>query len=330
MTTVSSAGILYNSTEWGMRFVNNVSAVSYSLVPTAQYSYVGGDNGRGPIYLLNGLTNKGYWFQLGVGYNNGTGYYITYAIYPPNNPSYTLKNGTVNLTSQIHPGDTVILQMQVKSNRVYLYAADLNSHGVFYYNYTANNATTFVGQPTSRTFFFFTGIMTEWWHNASYFQPQYRVTYTPYTLQQRTPVWLFLYGNFAQGAYQNESVAPVPAYISTPVSILGPNASVTYQNGSLITGTLAPTTFTTTSTTSSTTFASTTSTITFTTTSLQSSISSTSYSTTSIFTVPSNGNGILAPVAIIVAIAVAIAAYYLYAKARTRRKHGRRSRMIPR
>ena len=49
----------------GTTFTQDASSLAYTVIAVAQ---TGTDN-YGPAYLLNGLGNTGYWYQVGLSYN---------------------------------------------------------------------------------------------------------------------------------------------------------------------------------------------------------------------------------------------------------------------
>ena len=57
----------------GMTFTQSFASLTYNVTAVAQQE---SDN-YGPAYLLNGLTNSGYWYQIGLSWNwaeEGGGY----------------------------------------------------------------------------------------------------------------------------------------------------------------------------------------------------------------------------------------------------------------
>jgi hypothetical protein len=49
----------------GMTFCEDFSSLAYNVTAVDQTD----PYGYGPAYLLNGLSNEGYWYQVGISYN---------------------------------------------------------------------------------------------------------------------------------------------------------------------------------------------------------------------------------------------------------------------
>jgi hypothetical protein len=134
-------------------------------------------NGYGPTYILNGLSNTGYWYQVGIswnwplqagGYTSGFGFAseawapggVTHA------PSPVAFTGTVN------SGDTVELSLSLSGDQVIASARDLNTSATGSTSFPAHRGSEFVGsqaqQSRARFSFatqgYFTGLMIEWYH----------------------------------------------------------------------------------------------------------------------------------------------------------------------
>ncbi|MEM3504368.1 MAG: hypothetical protein QW134_09130 [Nitrososphaeria archaeon] len=130
--------------------------------------------GYGPSYLLNGFSNKGYWYQIGLAWNpryatigHNKGFFIAYEVFAPNGLSVYPENGgggVVNLSKSINPNDSLLLKLYFYNSNVILYAKDLNTGAEINFSYSNENATHFVGfnnSPTNQNLDF-TGVMTEW------------------------------------------------------------------------------------------------------------------------------------------------------------------------
>jgi hypothetical protein len=131
-------------------------------------------NGYGPSYLLNGVTNDGYWYQVGLSWNwpvaSGKGYFpgwsFAHEVFTPagstNPPRFQSFSGTVN------DGDVVLLSLYFSGSDVVMSAYD--------YDTGARGSQSTVRNPGSSYFqsfyslgnmAFFTGLMTEWYHADS-------------------------------------------------------------------------------------------------------------------------------------------------------------------
>ena len=156
-----------------MAFTQSYSQIEFNVTAVAQCDA----NGYGPAYLLNGLSNTGYWYQVGInwdwplqsgGYVSGFGF-VSEDWAPgglSRSPSSTPFSGTVN------QNDTVELSLSFSGGSVVASARDFNTSASASITYPANRATTFVGSQAqqSRLRFsfatrgYFTGLMTEWYH----------------------------------------------------------------------------------------------------------------------------------------------------------------------
>ena len=171
-----------------MVFTQTYAQLEFNVTAVAQCDA----NGYGPSYLLNGLSNTGYWYQVGInwdwplqagGYNPGFRF-VTEAWAPG---GLTRAPPSVPFSGIVNQGDTVELSMSFSGGRVVTSARDLNTGASGSTSYPANRATTFVGsqaqQSKSRFSFatqgYFTGLMTEWYHVSSGDNgPQQEVTYS--------------------------------------------------------------------------------------------------------------------------------------------------------
>ncbi len=131
--------------------------------------------GYGPSYLLNGFSNKGYWYQIGIALNprykttgHSNGFFIVYEVFAPNNKSIYPKNGSgvINASRIFKPNNTILLKLYFLNSNVIMYAKDLNTSKEVNLSYSAENATHFVGFNTSSHSLYFTGVMTEWHYNT--------------------------------------------------------------------------------------------------------------------------------------------------------------------
>ena len=164
-----------------MIFTQSYSQLEFNVTAIAQCDA----NGYGPSYLLNGLTNTGYWYQVGLdwnwplqsgGYLSGFGF-VSEGWAPgglTRSPSSTPFSGTVN------QNDTVQLSLTFSGGSLTASARDLNTSASASTSYPTNRANTFVGlqaQESRNRFSFatrgyFTGLMTEWYHVSASGQGQ--------------------------------------------------------------------------------------------------------------------------------------------------------------
>jgi hypothetical protein len=132
-------------------------------------------NGYGPAYLLNGLTNAGYWYQVGVAYDwsiQGGGYTLgfgyIYAVFGPNSGP----NSPAQLQfvpAAISAGDNVSLALGFSGGDVVMDATDSAGPSHFSRSFDAMGANVFLGtRGASPPAAYFTGWMTEWRHSERY------------------------------------------------------------------------------------------------------------------------------------------------------------------
>jgi hypothetical protein len=146
-------------------------------------------NGYGPAYLVNGLTNEGDWFQAGIAYDwscgdgYAAGFSFVYEVWASG--GIELDQGLENTT--VNDGDLVAVQLQISDGNVAMTATDPTTDIVRSFDYSAFNATTFVGVSTlSGQSGFFTGPMTEWYHARVSNGSESEVTYSAITPLSKT------------------------------------------------------------------------------------------------------------------------------------------------
>jgi hypothetical protein len=126
----------------------------------------------GQNYLLNGLSDAGYWYQWGLtkdwtpGYDNGN-FYLVYSLFTPSG-SYEGAGTVLFHGGQVNEGDKVLLTMSITSNdnvsEVLMTANDLNTGAnATWWFYNTHGATQFIGNPEkiSDQNGYFTGLMSE-------------------------------------------------------------------------------------------------------------------------------------------------------------------------
>jgi hypothetical protein len=179
----------------GLEFRQNFTTISFNVTAVAQDD----PSGVGPAYLLNGLTDKGYWYQVGVSWDWGglnLGYYsgfkfvyqvwntnLSQSVFPAVGVGLAAFNGTVN------PGDEVLLSLSFGPGYdVVMQASDASTHASASIEYASYGAETFIGSD-AKPGFFGTGLLTEWYHNAPSFCSDRKVIYSN-TKIILGPVWV--------------------------------------------------------------------------------------------------------------------------------------------
>jgi len=176
----------------GMTFGEGFSRLSYNVTAVAQSDA----QGFGPGYLLNGLTNSGYWYQVGVAFNwpfQGGGYDAGFnflyeafnstgaSVYPSGGGG-----GLDNFSSMVMNGDLILLQLSFSHGQVEFHAHDWNTGADANQSFQASGST-FVGLGfSSGANGFFTGLMTEWYHASPYYGSEAEVTFSNSTTRLRS------------------------------------------------------------------------------------------------------------------------------------------------
>ena len=165
----------------GLTFSQNYAALSYNVTAVEQVD----ENGYGPAYLLNGLTDSGYWYQVGLafnwpyttgGYASGMG--LAYMVF--DNAGSPIYGGLSSFTGRINDGDVVLLSLTYLGGNVVMSAKDWNTSSTAQQTYSAMGGSYFrgligaIGDDNG----FFTGLMTEWYHVNPYYGNQAQVVYS--------------------------------------------------------------------------------------------------------------------------------------------------------
>ena len=168
----------------GITFTQNFASLAYNVTTTSQAD----SEGYGPAYLLNGLSNDNYWYQVGISYNwpnaNGgyaQGFNFNYEVFNPAGKSvYPINSGGQKSFSggTVNSGDLVLLDIYISNGVVSLSAKDWNTGAVAQAAYADNQTTSFIGLSSPSNNGFFTGLMTEWYHATPYSGDETQVTYS--------------------------------------------------------------------------------------------------------------------------------------------------------
>ena len=230
----------------GTTFTQDASSLAYTVIAVAQ---TGTDN-YGPAYLLNGLGNTGYWYQVGLSYNwdpsIATGFQLAYSVFDPSGNLVLPTNSGAGLAtiSPVNPGDTVLLSLSFSNGNVIMQGTDRNTGAQAQESYTAAGANTFSGNSSapSNSQGFFSGLMTEWYHSALYTGSEQGVTYTT-TGSPITSAWLWMdeFSVSARGigsaVFSNFSNSPVVFTNPTQMQSLSSNGAIVSANATqFITG----------------------------------------------------------------------------------------------
>ena len=232
----------------GESFTQDFTSLAFNVTAVIQVS----GSGYGPAYLLNGLSNTGYWYQVGLSYDwdgPGTGFNMVYDIFNPSGTSIFPANGGGGLASfsgPVNSGDVVLLNLYFgnSTGMVIMYAYDWNTGASASETFSAEGATYFQGQngySTLNSNGFFTGLMTEWYHVNPYYGSEQQVTYSEQGFQFAS-AWLWMLErnvNTGQSVFYYETQGPV-GLSSQPYSYTLDGAYGSISSNTFITGTLPP------------------------------------------------------------------------------------------
>jgi hypothetical protein len=163
---------------------NFTSSVSYNVTLRAQNDSFG----YGPAYLLNGLTDSGYWYQVGIAWNLGEasggqsipGFRFVYEVWNTNTDTsvFPLTGGTLPTAFLADDGDVVLLSLNMTADgQIAMSAFDWNTSAratTQFYSFGASQFLSFKnkvsGYPTS--------LLTEWYHVLPYICSDVPVIYS--------------------------------------------------------------------------------------------------------------------------------------------------------
>jgi hypothetical protein len=217
----------------GITYTQDYTSLAYNVTAIAQSS----SGGYGPAYLLNGYSNTGYWYQVGLSYNwlPNQGWAVSYEVFDPNGRSIYPQNGgggTLEFNGPINQGDKVLLNLYFSGGSVIMLAKDLNTGSSFSTSYSAEGASTFVGNPyATATNGYFTGLMTEWYHSNPYYGNEQGVNYSIFGSTSNAAAWLWADEFYCAdiNCYQKQNIF----WNSTvsPISFTSPSLYEFYSNG---------------------------------------------------------------------------------------------------
>jgi hypothetical protein len=174
----------------------NSTSMDYNVTAIAQNdSY-----GFGPYYIVNGLTDRDFWYQVGISWNPGITYSTHrdgfYAFFEVWNASEGISvfpvggtGGVGNFSGAVHSGDVISLQLSFASGNVTMQIHDIETGAVAAGSYFAYGATYFAKSGSSDSYP--TSLLTEWYHVLPYFCSNERVVFSSPTITS-TPVTISL------------------------------------------------------------------------------------------------------------------------------------------
>ncbi len=163
-------------------FAQDFNALNYNVTTVPQTD----SSGYGPAYLLNGLSDTGYWYQVGLAYNwplaSGNGYdsglHFIWEVFLPNG---TTNNPVLSrIPDNVNSGDVVGLSLSFSggTDMVTMYAVDYNTGAYSSHTYKAGGGTIFAGSSSVSSTRTPTSLMTEWYHPSPSETSMKQVTYS--------------------------------------------------------------------------------------------------------------------------------------------------------
>ena len=183
----SSSPTLYDE-QLALSFTQVFHELSFNVTAVEQC----GTDGIGIGYLLNGLSDAGYWYQVGLSFRwplltnssvspTRPGFDAIYEVFSSNGSSLHIGGkGPILSAMSVNPSDSVLLRMSFSSSNVTMYVHDWNTDVSTQTSYNAFGASDFVptGNYPTNNHGFFTGLMTEQYHNSPYYGDEKQATYS--------------------------------------------------------------------------------------------------------------------------------------------------------
>ena len=188
LASSSSSGQTRYDEQLGLSFTRSFHNMAFNVTAVEQC----GTEGIGIGYLVNGLSDMGYWYQVGLTWrwgirtNSSTyptfpGFDAIYDVYSPNGSSLHIGGKGPMLRSMVvNSGDPVLLRMGFSNGNVTMSVLDWNTNASNQTSYNGFGASSFVpmnNAPANHNGFF-TGLMTEQYHGSPYYGDERRVTYS--------------------------------------------------------------------------------------------------------------------------------------------------------
>jgi hypothetical protein len=238
----------------GMSFTQSFTSMLYNVTAVAQQDST---SGAGPAYLLQGLSDTGYWYQVSLVYNwpyvNGgydPGFHAGYEVFDPSGNSIfpvTCCMGFMTLSGPVNAGDSVALNLYfTNSSQVVMLVMDLNTGAAGSETYSAEGATYFAGlsSGTSNSNGFFTGLMTEWYHPSPYYGNEQTVVYASSFALSSAWMWVDEFSN-STVLFSDSTPSPVSYTNPTQLQEFSSNGATEYSDAhEFVTGSLSVVTMT--------------------------------------------------------------------------------------
>lgn len=235
----------------GMTFTQSFTSIEFNVTAIEQTDPL---LGTGPAYLVNGLSSSGYWYQVGVswdwapGENPGTGFDMNYEVFDTSGSSIFPtdgQGGVAAFSGPVNPGDIVLLDLYFSNTtkNVVMLAEDTDTKATASVTYSNEGASFFVGLPdeVANSNGYFTGLMTEWYHGAPYYENEAPVVYTNHNFEL-TSGWMWMDefdASTFQEVFASNTSAPVSFADPTSLQEFSYNDTTEYADAfELITGAL--------------------------------------------------------------------------------------------
>ena len=215
----------------GITFAQSFTSLQYNVTAVEQSdSY-----GYGPAYLLNGLSDQGYWYQVGLSwhwpYLSGgyvSSFSLNYEVFNSSGQSVfpSKGGGLLSYSGPINQGDLVLLSMYYLSGKVIMYSKDWNTGATASESYSSEGATSFIGLSgrAADSNGFFTGLMTEQYHVSPYYGTEARVIYSNHGVALSSAImWIdeynvntsqVLFGQSSSQVYYNSNPSQFQSFSS--------------------------------------------------------------------------------------------------------------------
>jgi len=235
----------------GLTFTQNFTSIEYNVTVAEQTDPT---LGGGPAYLLNGVSNMGYWYQVGVSWNwapgsiPGTGFDMSYEVFDNSGNSVFPSNGQGGLqgfSGPVNPGDVVLLNLYFSSSTqsVVMLAQDAFTGASALESYSGVGATYFVGLPDSIADQngYFTGLMTEWYHGLPYYANEAGVIYSNSAFSPSSAwMWMDEFNSQSfQSVFSANATSPADYAATTALQEFSYNGTTEYSDAhEFVTGAL--------------------------------------------------------------------------------------------
>lgn len=116
--------------------------------------------------LLNGLTDRGYWYQGGVATTHGNNIFLIYDVF--NSKGISISGGRlIEFNKKVNLGDTFTLEVSIKNDNVSVNSIDMNN-GADAKKELKAVGSTFIASNRYNKIGFSTSIFREMWASSSF------------------------------------------------------------------------------------------------------------------------------------------------------------------